>query len=252
MIDQTRIAQVTTNLLTNSLKFTPSGGQIILTLAREEHKLMLSVRDTGIGIEKQHLARVFEMFYQADASLDRTLAGLGIGLTVAKQLVELHGGTLQARSQGIEKGAEFVVHLPVSEAVNERSGRADHRILLVEDNPDHLQVLSDGLSILGNEVIEATNGIDALRIAAESEPFACIIDIGLPGMDGYELARELRALPPMKDALLIALTGYGTPEDKSKAQSAGFDYHFTKPADIDKLQDILVTYPKKARPNRWK
>lgn len=246
VVDQTRIAQVVTNLLTNSIKFTPSGGQIIITLDLENEYVTLSVRDTGLGIAQQDINRVFEMFYQANTSLDREFAGLGIGLTVAKELVGLHRGGIEVRSEGKGKGSEFIVRLPASEAPSDQRSVLSERILLVEDNADHLQILSDALSMRGHETVGSTNGQEALSRARDVRPYACIIDIGLPGMDGYEVASTLRNLPEMNGVLLIALTAYGTQDHEFRARISGFDHRFTKPADVDKLHELLV----RSRPSK--
>lgn len=241
--DPTRLAQIMTNLLTNAVKFTPAAGALCLTAALEGEEIVLRVQDTGIGISAEMLPHVFDMFAQADTSLDRATGGLGVGLTVVKNLVEMHGGRITAHSEGLGKGATFVIRLPsvrredTAAAVTDRRPRK--RVGLVEDNPDARAVLADVLETMGIIVLAVQDGEAALRLAAQEKLDAYVVDIGLPGMDGYEVAQSLRELQREPHPLLIALTGYGTAEDKQRAAAAGFDYHMTKPADLEELQRLL-------------
>jgi signal transduction histidine kinase/CheY-like chemotaxis protein len=234
--DQTRIAQIVINLLSNAVKFTASEGTITVRLARENDGVILSVKDTGIGITTEALPKVFNMFFQGKSLLKQVSSGLGVGLALAKALVELHGGSIEARSEGENLGAEFIVRLPVPE--NLPQAEPKKTVLLVDDNPDQLAGLAELLKIREYEVVEAADGQEAIRLASEVKPVACVIDIGMPDMDGYEVARRLRAMPETRGARLIALTGYSMP-DRQVFESAGFDRYLRKPADVDELDRIL-------------
>ncbi|HEV7731469.1 MAG TPA: hybrid sensor histidine kinase/response regulator [Candidatus Binatia bacterium] len=243
--DPTRLAEIATNLLNNATKYTSPGGRIEVSLVGEGAEVVLRVRDTGVGITPEMLPRVFDMFAQADTSMDRAAGGLGLGLTLAKRLVEMQGGSITAASDGVGQGALFTVRLPaatpapapidVPASPREVTRR---RVLLVDDNADIRDVLSEVLSTLGMTVFPAADGDAALRLAVSERPEVCVIDLGLPGMTGYDLARRLRLLdgaPPR----LIALTGYGTDDDRARARAAGFDNHMTKPADLDQLVALI-------------
>jgi signal transduction histidine kinase/CheY-like chemotaxis protein len=245
--DPVRLAQIITNLLTNANRYTDPGGTIWLTTACADGEVIVQVRDTGIGIEPELLPRIFDLFTQADSAKTRSQSGLGIGLALVKSLVELHGGMVEARSAGPGQGSEFEIRLPV---VTAAAAPALHiqaplpcpngqRVALVEDNPDARAVLAELLGLLGYEVIQAADGPSVLHVAKEDPPPVFVVDIGLPGMDGYEVARRLRELPGCRDALLVALSGFGGPEDQEQARAAGFDAHLTKPADIDALEQLL-------------
>ena len=210
--DETRIAQILINLLSNALKYTLPGGAVFVTLEKQGGSAILSVRDTGVGIYPEVLPQLFTMFFQTNEPPKGVKTGLGIGLAVAKVLVELHGGTIEARSEGEGKGAEFIVRLPVAAGLTEAAQA--RRVLVVDDNPDHRELLAELLRMRGYEVIEAHDASAAFRVIADQKPDACIIDIGLPGMNGYELAKKLRELPETKGSRLIAVTGYGTRADK--------------------------------------
>jgi CheY-like chemotaxis protein len=242
-------------LLNNAAKYTEAGGHIWLTATREEDEAILRVRDTGIGIPREMLSAVFELFSQVDHSLDRSEGGLGIGLTLVRRLVEMHHGTVQAQSAGAGQGSEFVVRLPVlkegqlsgaltngenSTAVPVRRG-----ILVVDDNQDAADSLALLLRLSGHEVRTCHDGPTALRLAAEANPEVVVLDIGLPGMSGYEVARHLRQQDGPAQVLLIALTGYGQAEDERRSRAAGFDHHLTKPVDPERLRDLLT----RARPD---
>jgi two-component system CheB/CheR fusion protein len=244
------------NLLSNAATYTEPGGRITVTLEHDGDQAVLRVRDTGIGISAEMLPRVFDLFAQADQALDRSQGGLGIGLTLVKQLVELHGGEVEAHSDGLNRGAEFVVRLPA--VVHEKKaaapasgpGAGDHgraRVLIVEDNADAAESMLLLLELLGHHVRVAGDGPSALEAARANPPDVMLVDIGLPGMDGYELARHVRQDEHLRRVILVALTGYGREEDRQQAFAAGFDYHLVKPVDIDKFQGLvaqLVAPPK--------
>jgi PAS domain S-box-containing protein len=249
--DPTRVAQVLANLLDNATKHTPPGGAIWLTAERVAEEVVLRVRDTGAGVAPELLPHIFDLFVQGDRALDRTHGGLGIGLTIVKRLIELHGGRVEVRSAGVGQGTEFVVALPASEPafgaapeprapVGSPAGTARMKVLLVEDNQDAAEVLATVIELWGHEVRIAYNGVAALASVEEWHPDLVLSDVGLPGMDGYELARRLRRQPgPAGGAVLVALSGYGRDEDKRAALDAGFDHHFVKPPDLDALAELL-------------
>jgi len=239
--DETRIVQVLTNLLSNAMKFTPPSGTITVGLASQGDSAVLTVRDTGIGIDPETLPELFTMFFQTNEPAKTVKTGLGVGLALVKVLVELHGGTVNAHSEGKGKGAEFTVRLPMALAANmpERARSQGRRVLVVDDNPDHLELLADLLRARGYEVTEARDASEALRVISDQKPHACLIDIGLPDMDGYELARKLREIPETRDSRLIAVTGYGTKADTHLFKEAGFDHYFPKPTNIEELSRAL-------------
>jgi signal transduction histidine kinase len=241
--DATRLAQIVTNILTNAVKFTPDTGSIRLTTGEEQGQVVMRVQDTGIGISAEMLPHVFDLFAQAETSLDRRTGGIGVGLTLAKSLTEMHGGQIEGYSEGLGKGATFTLRLPLLRT--EPKHKVAHlgfakRVAIVEDNEDARQALTDVLQSMGLTVLPAADGQEALRLAAEETPDVFVVDIGLPGMSGYELARILRELPETRNRLLIALTGYGTAEDRKRAAEAGFDHHVTKPADVDQLYRLVT------------
>jgi CheY-like chemotaxis protein len=228
------------NLLSNAIKFTPAEGTIKVGLAEQDRIAILTVRDTGGGIDPAVLPQLFTMFFQSDELVKTVNTGLGVGLALAKALVEMHGGVIEAYSAGKNQGAHFTVRLPLIAGASAAEPPAPARkVLVVDDNPDHLELLADLLKLRGYEVIEAHDATEALRRIAEQQPDACVIDIGLPGMDGYELARKLREIPEVRAAKLIAVTGYGTTADRSMFQEAGFDHYFPKPPDIEALHRVL-------------
>jgi two-component system CheB/CheR fusion protein len=247
--DPVRLAQIVTNVLNNAGRYTNAPGAITLTAGTEKKLAVVRVRDTGVGIAPEMLPRVFDLFAQADTSLDRRQGGLGLGLTLARNLAEMQGGTVEAHSEGLDQGSEFVIRLPLARAsasaaeagpglTADREPISRH-VLLVDDQPDARASLADVLEMLGHQVFTAANGPEALRLAWEEQPEVAIVDIGLPGMTGYELAQQLRRIPGGDRARLIALTGYGSPEDKERARQAGFDAHLTKPADLTELERLL-------------
>lgn len=245
--DPARIEQAVANLLTNAANYTEPGGRIQLIAAREGAEAVLRVRDTGIGIAPDMLPRVFDLFAQGPQTLDRAQGGLGIGLTVVRRVIDLHGGRVAAHSDGIGKGAEFVVWLPALCVAERATGGATGlpavgrraRVLVVEDNVDAAESLGMLIELLGHEVRVVHNGPAALDAIRREPPEMALVDIGLPGMDGYEVARSIRACPRGAITVLVALTGYGRDEDKQQARAAGFDHHLTKPVDMDALRDLL-------------
>jgi signal transduction histidine kinase/ActR/RegA family two-component response regulator len=248
--DPTRLAQVFANLLNNAAKYTQSGGNIRLRCGIEGQQVVVAIKDDGIGIDPAVLPYVFEMFAQADRSLDRPNAGLGVGLTLARRLVELHGGTLDAKSKGLGHGSEFTVRLPLAaaapaqprvSAAPESKGHASEarRVLLVDDNIDFSTSLAALLRALGHEVRVAESGAEGLRAAEEFRPQYVFLDIGMPGMNGYDLAHALRRLPNGHALVLTAVTGWGQEKDRQRAREAGIDHHLTKPVEVDSIRAIL-------------
>jgi two-component system, chemotaxis family, CheB/CheR fusion protein len=242
--DATRLAQVIGNLLQNSAKFTSSGDSVRLSLEGTDGSAVLRVRDTGVGIEPAMIPRLFHAFSQADTTLNRRLGGLGLGLALVKGLVETHGGTIDASSGGKGKGAEFVVRLPLAAAparveVAPPAAPRPRRILVIEDNLDAAESLRLALELQGHEVFLAHDGPKGIERARELRPEVVLCDIGLPGMDGYAVAKALHAEPALRDAFLVALTGYALPEDQRRAGDAGFDAHLTKPAMVEAVEEVM-------------
>ncbi len=248
--DPTRLAQVVGNLLNNACKFTERSGRIWLAVEREGEQVVIRVRDTGIGIAAGELTRIFEMFTQVDTSLERTQSGLGIGLTLVKNLVELHDGTVEAHSAGVGQGSEFVVRLPIlvekpeppppEPTVGEPTPTTARRILVVDDSRDSAESLAILLGLTGNKTHTAHDGLEAVEAAATFKPDVVLLDIGLPKMNGYEAARKIREQPWGKKMVLVALTGWGQDEDRQKAREAGFDGHMVKPVDRAALTKLLA------------
>jgi CheY-like chemotaxis protein len=247
--DPSRLAQVLANLLGNAVKYTPPGGSIWLTADRTEHELVIRVRDTGAGLDPELLPHVFDVFVQGDASLDRARGGLGLGLTIVRRLVELHGGRVAATSPGLGEGSEFVVHLPLAPAPAGRTSEPRHapvapprgalRVLVVDDNQDAAEALAAVLRVWGHEVELAYDGVGALDVAARWRPDVVVSDLGLPGMDGYALAKRIRSGPAFGRTLLVALSGYAREGDRRRALEAGFDHHLVKPPDLQALAAVL-------------
>jgi signal transduction histidine kinase len=246
--DPARLEQVVNNLLDNALKYTPPGGRLTISTARADDAAVLQVRDTGQGIRTDLLGRVFDLFVQEPQSLDRSRGGLGLGLALVKRLVELHGGSVAAWSAGPGQGSEFTVRLPAvavppaqADAMEARA-RQTHpprRVLVVEDSPDARQSLRMLLEMAGHQVETCEDGPAGLATIGAFRPHVALIDLGLPGMDGYAVARELRSRPETKAIRLVAVTGYGQAEDRRRALAAGFDQHVTKPVDASMLDELL-------------
>lgn len=256
--DVVRLTQIVTNLLLNAAKFTPERGTIRVTLAREGREAVLSVRDTGIGIAPMDLPLIFDSFAQVAQTPDRTLGGLGIGLTLVRRLVRMHGGTVEARSEGIGMGSEFEVRLPLArdavEPVGGRGALESHpdlaypprRVLVVDDNRDSADTTAMLLAMWGHEARTAHDGPAAVDVARTFHPQLVLLDIGLPGLTGYEVARLLRESADGSALVLAAMTGYGQEEDRERARAAGFDHHLTKPVDLARLREILAALPRPA------
>jgi CheY-like chemotaxis protein len=246
--DDTRLAQVITNLLSNALKFTRPGGRILVGAAVQDARITITIEDTGIGIEADLLPHVFESFTHGDRSLARTHGGLGLGLAIAKGLVELHRGELEVTSEGAGKGTTVRIVLPahsrdevgVPREATPRPGGA-LRVLIVEDNQDAAEMLRDLLSLEGHEVTLAFTGAEGVRTAREHHPDVVLCDLGLPGMDGFEVAAALRMAPGGARQRLVALTGYGRDEDRRRTREAGFQHHLVKPIEPDDLRHLLAS-----------
>ncbi len=246
--DAVRISQVIANLLSNACKYTPEHGHLSISVGCISDQVRITVCDNGIGILPDMLSRAFELFVQSENSLERSEGGLGIGLPLARTLVELHGGRIEAFSDGLGQGSEFVVWLPLlpaekvpAAAAPANSSDAPHarRLLLVDDSVDAAEALSLLLETLGHDVRTAHDPWTALELAETFAPQVVILDIGLPGMDGFELARAMRGRPATSNALLIALTGYGQERDRQLSREAGFDHHFVKPISFSEIQEVI-------------
>jgi CheY-like chemotaxis protein len=247
-----RLEQVISNRLNNAAKYSEVGEQIRLEVEASENWVTVRVQDNGTGISSEVMPYIFDLFAQADHSLSGTQSGLGIGLTVVKRLVEMHGGRVEAHSQGTGHGSEFLVHLPCQEALaqtkirvqqhNPAHGSKDSIRVLVDDNQDAVESLALLLSLEGYTVVTACNGVNALAEAVGFQPHVVLLDIGMPGMDGYEVARELRAREQTSSMTIIAVTGYGQPEDRARAEAAGFTDHLTKPVNPDVLYTLLKAH----------
>ena len=248
-VDPVRLSQVIGNLLHNAAKFTPPGGRIRLASRFDTDAWQVVVEDNGAGISAEMLPKVFDLFTQADRSLDRTEGGLGIGLSLVKGLVEMHGGAVRAESAGPGHGSRFTISLPLAlrrqpparpaVGAQAESSAALHRILVVEDNPDAAEAMQMLLERMGHEVRVVTDGRDALEAAVILKPDVILLDIGLPGMDGYELAQRLRATPETSAANIIAVSGYGQEKDRTRSLDMGFDLHLVKPVDPARLTEAI-------------
>ena len=246
--DRLRLQQIAWNVLNNAVKFTPAGGSIKIALNREEQDAVFVVEDTGEGIDPGFLPHVFEMFRQADASNIRKHGGMGIGLALVQQLVQLHGGTIMAESEGVNKGSRFTVRLPLTNEVSSVSttaaplalpGLADTEFLIVDDSEDTIAMLDQLLTLSGANVTTATNGADALRLANEREFDVILSDISMPEMDGFEFLQRLRQINGCQSVPVIAITGFGRSDDIERARAAGFHSHLTKPVNLDALAAVL-------------
>jgi CheY-like chemotaxis protein/two-component sensor histidine kinase len=250
--DPTRVAQVIGNLLNNAGKFSDKGGHVWLTVERADEQAVIRVRDNGIGIDAEQLPRIFEMFTQVDTSLERSRDGLGIGLTLVRGLVELHGGRVSARSEGIGRGSAFEVRLPAGvpaarPALNHHEPGTDRpvnrRVLIADDNRDGAESLALVMTVFGCEVRTAYDGASAVRAAESFGPEVVFLDLGMPGMDGFEAARRIRGLPGGHATVLIALTGWGQERDRQRTSEAGFDAHLVKPVDPLSMRSFLDKLP---------
>jgi PAS domain S-box-containing protein len=251
--DAVRLAQVFANLLNNAAKFMAEGGEVAVTAQQADGEVAVCVRDKGVGIRSDMINQVFELFTQVDPTLARSQGGLGIGLTLVRSLVEMHGGRVEALSEGLGKGSTFVVRLPTladpsrggkegplaAARAEAADGRPHSRILVIEDNRDSALMLAELVRAWGHEVHMAYDGVAGLLAARDLQPQIVLLDIGLPGMNGYEVARELRKTPGLEESLIVALTGYGQVEDRQRAQASGVNVHLVKPADPDVLQPLL-------------
>ncbi len=244
--DPVRVEQILVNLLSNAAKYTPEGGKITVRSFPLDGQVVFKVKDTGIGIPPEMLPRVFELFTQVDHSLDRSQGGLGIGLTVVRKLAEMHGGSVSATSEGLEQGSEFTVRLPLGEAAAQSATPPSSttlsplRILVVDDNVDMAKSLGTLLEQAGHTITTAHDGLEALATARSFQPDAIVLDIGLPGLDGYRVAEALRREPAFTHVRLVAVSGYGQDEDRRRAKAAGFDYHLVKPVDLSQLVTALA------------
>lgn len=249
--DSTRLSQVVMNLLNNAAKYTPEGGHLSLVVVPENDQVAIHVKDDGEGIPSEMLGKIFDLFTQVSRSIDRSQGGLGIGLTLVRRLLEMHSGTIEARSEGLGRGSEFIVRLPlISKAGSHediqdagehapRRIRRPRRVLVVDDSLDAVDTLTRLLTRLGHEIASAHDGPSALETARAFRPEVVLLDIGLPGMDGYEVARALRDEPALDGISLVAMTGYGTSSDRSRGHDVGFDAHLVKPVELEALAAIL-------------
>ena len=242
--DRIRIEQIVVNLLTNAAKYSENGKCIRLTAEREGDYIVIRVQDNGIGIPPERLPEMFQLFAQGERSIARSEGGLGIGLTIVQKLTEMHGGRVTALSEGLGKGSEFTVYLPAAMGLatlpsHQNSAtsveRQSFRILVVDDNVDMAGGLTRLLKLLGNDVQFAHDGHSALDVARILKPEFVLLDIGLPGMDGYQVAQKLRQEACCMNSIIIAISGYGQEEDRRRSREAGFDHHLVKPVDFDSL-----------------
>lgn len=249
--DAVRMTQIISNLLNNATKYTPEGGRITVTLARDGDMAIVSIRDSGVGIAAESLPRIFDLFVQVDNPAARAQGGLGIGLTLVRNLVELHGGRIEAKSEGLGRGSEFSIRLPLADANEAQEAGAPvtqsaaatprpTRVLVVDDNRDSADSLAILLRLQGHDVRIAYDGAAALRAIAEDPPQLALIDVGMPGMDGLEVARRVRAQPQFRDVTLVAVTGWGQQKDRTASAAAGFDHHLMKPISIDSLAPFFA------------
>jgi CheY-like chemotaxis protein len=246
--DSVRLTQIFTNLFCNAAKYTPAEGRIVVSTERTENACSVRVKDTGAGIPSDMLSRVFDRFIQVDRTLVRSEGGIGLGLTLARRLAQLHGGDIEAHSEGVGRGSEFTVRLPlittlppgkVSTGSTNSQEFALRRVLVVDDDSAVAESLAMILEDWGVLVKTAFSGAEALNLLCQFKPQLALIDIGMPGMDGYETARRIRRLPDGRNLVLAALSGWGRSEDRKKGVEAGFDRHFVKPIDVTELEEIL-------------
>jgi PAS domain S-box-containing protein len=249
--DVTRLCQIVANLLNNAAKYTPEGGRIEVAAERQGGQALISVQDSGVGIPPQMLPRVFDMFAQVDRTLERSQGGLGIGLALVKRLIEMHGGSVEAHSEGPDRGCRFELRMPLAAPqpatlpcapaqALQSEPHSNCRVLVVDDNLDSAESLSMVLSMLGYETQMAHDGLEAVRSAERQRPRVVLLDIGLPKLNGHDAARQIRQQPWGRDMLLIALSGWGQEEDRRKSREAGFDHHFVKPVDFEVLTELIA------------
>jgi signal transduction histidine kinase/ActR/RegA family two-component response regulator len=258
-VDPVRADQIITNVLTNAIKYTPDGGHVVITLERDGAEAVVRVKDDGVGIAEDRIGTIFELFAQAENAIGRAQGGMGIGLALVRNLLHLHGGSIEARSDGIGKGSEFAVRFPIAalglaaperrakdREVAKSDGHPRH-IVIVEDNADVRELLQMKLKRLGHSVDAVGDGIAGVTTIVDARPDLALVDIGLPGLDGYQVATQVReSLGPA--VVLVAVSGFGQPEDKRKALEAGFDEHITKPADVTDIENLLARLPPKFSP----
>ncbi len=250
--DPTRLKQIVANLLSNAIKYTETGGRIGVAVEGRDDGAVLTVDDTGIGMDQETLSHVYDLFFQSNTSFNRSQGGLGIGLTLVKRLVDLHGGRIEARSEGLGHGSEFIVSLPILPRSEPPLGSAEsrspvsapssfesRRILIVDDNQDAAETLSLIVESWGYKTAITHDGTSALEAAKVFQPEVALLDVGMPGMDGFELAKCLRQLPGMQKLHLVAITGYGRQQDREAAHAAGFNHLLVKPVEPDRLARIL-------------
>jgi CheY-like chemotaxis protein len=246
--DRARVEQIVSNLIDNALKYTPAGGRIEIAVRADGAQAILEVSDTGEGMAPELMARMFDLFVQGSRGLAREPGGLGIGLTMAKRLVELHGGSIRAASAGAGRGATFTVALPAIEQPLGAGAAAPagevgaRRVLIIEDNRDARESLAALLRLAGHDVHTAQSGTEGIELACSAALDFVLVDIGLPDLDGYEVARRLRSHPATRRVRLVALTGYGRQEDRRRALAAGFDEHLAKPVELGSLETLLRSF----------
>jgi signal transduction histidine kinase len=254
--DLTRLAQVVSNLLNNAAKYTPEGGRITLSVTADDHNVRITVRDNGLGIPADMLPKVFELFTQVDRNLERSQGGLGIGLALVRQLVDMHGGHIRAESEGLNQGSRFILTLPLAKVVPLETPVMESevvstpatllRILVVDDNIASAKTTGWMLELIGHQPTLAHDGLEAIDIAQQIQPDAVMLDIGLPGLSGYDVCRELRRDPAFKNTIFIAQTGWGQERDRQEAREAGFDHHLIKPVNFEELSQLLANIKKAA------
>jgi signal transduction histidine kinase/ActR/RegA family two-component response regulator len=249
--DPTRLTQVFTNILNNAAQYSAPGAPITVRVESDESTVRVDIADTGVGIAREALNRIFDMFTRVGRDSARSHTGLGVGLNLARRLVEMHDGQLVASSEGLGRGSHFLITLPLSAGAESKAAEPDRpaqtgnpvRALIVDDNIDAAATLSLLLQLAGHTTVVSHNGLDALKAAAELKPDIVLLDLGLPGMDGYEVARAIRRMPESGNPFLVAVTGWGTPEDRARTKQAGFDEHLTKPVDISMIELLLTSLP---------
>jgi signal transduction histidine kinase/ActR/RegA family two-component response regulator len=252
--DPVRVEQIITNILTNAVKYTPEHGHIHVTLDADDDEAVIRVKDNGVGIAPERIGVIFELFAQAENAIGRAQGGMGIGLALVRNLVQLHDGRVEARSDGDGKGSEFTVRLPLAKheqralpgrtqmILHDETPAGVRKIVIVEDNSDVRDLLRLKLKRLGHVVADARDGLEGLRVVLAEKPDLALVDLGLPGIDGFQIAREVRERLG-KNVILVAVSGFGQPDDKRRAIEAGFDEHITKPADVNDIESVLKRFP---------